>query len=498
MQQLSGVDAGFLNLETSSTFGHVSSLSIYDRPADPDFDAYEVTRAQIDSRLASLEPFRRRLVEVPLGLDHPWWIHDPDFDLDFHVRHIAAPPPGDTTQLTALVARIIGRPMDRGRPLWEGYVIEGLQNDQFALLTKVHHATIDGAAGAELLAMMLDHSPDGDTADAEPDEWKPEREPSSLEMLGRTMLSIATRPLDAFRLASHTASSIREVSRRRGIGGLGELVGTTMPGRLSALARREHNENDPDIAPVLPSMAAPPTPWNRSITPHRRFSIESISLTDVKDTKRLLGCTVNDVVMAMVAGGLRRWLIAHDALPDDPLVAMVPVSVRTGDESEKWTNRVSSLFVPIPTHEAEPLDRVAAMNRTMNEAKATFDLLPADVLTDLAQFSPPALATRAARLAARLHIGDRVNAPINLVISNVPGPREPLYLGGAMLQHYYPVSTIVEGAGLNVTVQSYLDNLDFGLVACRELIPELDEMTGMITAELDVLRNTAETVTTGS
>ena len=494
MKQLSGVDANFLNMETRTTFGHVSSLGVFDRPDDPTFDPYQATRSQIESRLAVLEPFRRRLVHVPLGLDHPYWIADPDFDLDFHIRHIAAPPPGEIYQLTELVSRIIGRPMDRGRPLWECYVIDGLQDNQFALLTKVHHATIDGAAGAELLAMLLDHEPDSELPDSSSDPWQSEREPTGIELLGRTALSMTTKPADAARLLSHAIGAARKVASKRGIGGLGEMAGASPEGALSRWLPAKPNENDPDIAPVLPTISAPPTPWNRSITPHRRFAVRSVSLTDVKALKRDLGCTVNDVIMAMVAGGLRRWLEEHDALPNDPLVSMVPVSVRTGDEEDKWTNRVSALFVTIPTDKELPLDRLASIHQTMNEAKATFDLLPADVLTELADFAPPALATRAARLAHRLHIGDRMNAPINVVISNVPGPRIPLYLRGATLQHYYPVSAIIEGAGLNVTVQSYLDTLDFGLVACRELVPDLDDMVEMIADEMRVLREQADEV----
>ncbi len=495
VKQLSGVDAAFLNLETANTYGHVSSLSVYDRPDDPHFEAYPVARAQIEARLAQLDPFRRRLVQVPLGLDHPWWMRDPAFDLDFHVRHIAVPPPGGTEQVTALVSRIIARHLDRRRPLWETYVIEGLEGNRFALLTKVHHATIDGAAGAELLAMLLDQKPDAELAPTEPDNRPPEREPSDFEMLGRTALSIATKPRDVIRLTTSATAALREVARQRGLGGLAELVGRPLPHRIAVMGQREHNDNDPDIAPVLPSFTAPNTPWSHSVSAHRKFAIDSVALEEVKHTKRLLGCTVNDVVMAMVAGGLRNWLEENDALPDDPLVAMVPVSVRTGNESDRWTNRVSSLFVPVPTDHEQPLDRLAAMNRTMNEAKATFDLLPAEALTDLAQFAPPALATRAARLATRLHIADRLASPINLVISNVPGPRSPLFLGGAMMRHYYPVSTIAEGVALNVTVQSYLDTLDFGLVTCRDLIPDLEHMTGLIAAELGVIRDAAEALT---
>ncbi len=208
---------------------------------------------------------------------------------------------------------------------------------------------------------------------------------------------------------------------------------------------------------------------------------------DLKAIKTAGEATLNDVVMAACAGALRSYLIGHQALPDSPLVAMVPVSIRTGQETDRWTNRVSSLFPPLPTDAADPIERLRRVRESMNEAKELFTLLPADVLTEYADFAPPALALRAARMSTRLRIADRMNPPFNLVISNVPGPRHGLYLSGAEMQHYYPVSTISEGQGLNITLQSYRDTIDFALVACRELVPDVDLIADLLIEEIGVL-----------
>jgi WS/DGAT/MGAT family acyltransferase len=232
---------------------------------------------------------------------------------------------------------------------------------------------------------------------------------------------------------------------------------------------------------------APRTPFNRSITPHRRLAMRSVPLDDIKVLKNALDATVNDVVMAVCSGALRRYLELHDALPEEPLRAMVPVSIRTGQEEDRWTNRVSGLVASLPTHVADPLERVQIVHEAMVAAKAQFEMVPADALVDLAQFSSPALAAQAARLASSMRIADRTNPPVNVVISNVPGPRQPLYLAGAELVHYYPVSTIAEGMGLNITVHSYLDTLDIGLVSCWELVPDLELLVDLHVEEVQVL-----------
>ncbi len=484
MKQLSGVDASFLYMETATTFGHVSGLSVFERPDDPSWSAYEAFRAKVESRLPILEPLRRRVVEVPLQLDHPYWVEDPDFDLDYHVRETAVPPPGDERRLADLVARLIARPLDRHHPLWEAWVIEGLSDGRFAILTKLHHATIDGAAGAELMTILFDAEPHPDEP-AVIDSRRPEPMPTPAEVLGRALTDVVRKPGKLIRLQVRSVRALGELTRNRGLTGLADLariIPNPLATRLGPGPSRE-----PDRAPPPPTTAAPATPFNRAITPHRRLALRSTSLSDVKAIKNAAGATLNDVVMAVCAGALRAYLEGHGQLPDEPLVAMVPVSIRTGAEQDKWTNRVSAVFPPIPTDEPDPLARIARVHEAMDAAKDRFTLLPADVMTDYSQFSPPALASRAMRLATRLRVADRMRPPFNLVISNVPGPRHSLYLACAELQQYYPVSTITEGQGLNITVQSYRDNLDFALVACRELVPDVDHLADLLLDEIATL-----------
>ncbi|MDH3678910.1 MAG: wax ester/triacylglycerol synthase family O-acyltransferase [Acidimicrobiia bacterium] len=478
MKQLTGLDATFLYMETPNSFGHVNGLAVYRRPDDPDYKPYEAFKAQIESRLHLLDPFRRRLVEVPLGLDHPYWINDPDFDIDFHVRHIAIPPPGDREQLAAQVARIIGRPMDRTKPLWEAYVMEGLEGDEYAVLTKIHHATVDGASGVELLTILLDTDPAGDAVPADDGEWTPDSIPTDLELLSRTVGSFVRRPARLARVQLNAIQQMAEITRNKGL----ETLVANARQQVPALRRLRSEEQ-----PLTPTGTAPRTPFNRSITPHRRLAIRSVALSDIKKLKTKADATVNDVVMTMCAGALRNYLQHHDSLPDVPLQAMVPVSIRTGDEEDRWTNRVSSLIAALPTHIDDPLERLEMTRAAMVAAKEQFELVPADALVDLANFSSPALAAQAARVATSLRIADQANPPVNVVISNVPGPRQPLFVAGAELQHYYPVSTIGEGIGLNITVHSYLDTLDIGLVSCRELVPDLEYLVELHVDEIEVL-----------
>lgn len=498
MKQLSGLDASFLYVETGSQFGHVSSLSIYARPGDQaDYDPFAAWRAQIERRLPLLEPLRRRLREVPLGLDHPYWIEDPDFDLDFHVRHSGVPPPGRDDQIAEIVARIVGRPLDRSRPLWETYVLEGLPDGRFGILTKVHHATIDGAAGAELLVLMLDGDPAADEPPVTPRPEEPAgRVPSDGEMLARAATNLVHKPGRAALLGARTLRELGVAIRNPVMVAAAQQLRAGLRGPLGALlnlgrARAPEGE----VRGPLPTNA-PRLQFNAAITPHRRFAFRSTSLGLVKAVKNALGATVNDVVMAMCAGGLRRWLEDHDELPELPLVAMVPVSIRSGEETERWTNRVSAIFATLPTDEPDPLLRVGRVHEAMVDAKGLFDAVPAEALTDFAQFPPPAVFARAMRTATRL-IASRFMPPVNVTISNVPGPREPLYTAGSRLLHYYPVSTILDGQGLNITVQSYLDTLDFGLVACRELVPDLWDLVDAIVDDLGELARAAGVDLTG-
>lgn len=480
MKQLTGMDATFLYMESPNTYGHINGLGIYRRPDDPDFRPFDAVRAQIESRIHLLEPFRRRLVEVPLGLDHPYWVNDADFDIEFHLRHIAIPAPGDQEQLAAQVARIISRPMDRTKPLWEAYVMEGLERDEFALLTKFHHATIDGASGVEMLTMLLDADPAGDEIPPDDGSWRPDSMPSDVELLGRTAGSFLRRPYRLARFQLDAAQQVARITRNRGLDAMVSMTRRALPAPWSGA------QDDRDLPP-RPAVRAPRTPFNGAITAHRRLAMRTVPLDDIKRLKQAAGATVNDIVMAVCAGALRRYLELHGELPDQPLQAMVPVSVRTGQEADRWTNRVSALVVPLATADAEPLARIETSRAAMDQAKGQFEMVPADTLTDLANFSSPALAAQASRLASTLNLADRTTPPVNVIISNVPGPRQPLYLAGAQLQRYIPVSTIADGVGLNITVHSYLDRLDIGLVACRELVPDLELLVDLHVQEIDAM-----------
>jgi diacylglycerol O-acyltransferase len=471
VQQLTGLDAAFLAMETSSVYGHVGSICVLDPSTAPQPVTLERLTALIESRLHLIPPFRRRLVEVPFGLDQPYWIEDPDFDIEYHVRELALPEPGDDKQLAEQAARLHARPLDRRRPLWELYLIHGLQGGQKAIYTKVHHAAIDGVSGNDILAAVLDLEPGG-TDRGEAPAWECDKQPGQVEMLARGALSLTAQPLRAARMSYGLMRSLPNLATHQ-----------ARP-RLPVVDRLLGRDASVLLAPS--GLRAPATPFNKAISPHRRWAFRSLPLAEVKRIKNALGVTVNDVVMALTAGGLRRWLTDHDALPDAPLVAAVPVSVRTAEQQGTGGNRVSMMIAPLPTHLDSPHERAQAAHQAMRAAKEQHGALPADLLADAAQFAMPALAGQAARMAARLRLVERVNA-FNLIVSNVPGPDIPLYYAGCRLVAYYPLSAIADGQGLNVTVMSLGGQLHFGLIADRELVPDLDVMAGYLVDELDAL-----------
>jgi diacylglycerol O-acyltransferase len=462
MQQLSGLDTSFLNMETPTTYGHVSGLAVFDPSTASRPSTLDDIKNLIEERIHLLPPYRRRLVEVPFGLDHPYWIEDPDFDLDFHVRHIGLPPPGDRRQLSEQVSRIVARPLDRSRPLWELYLIEGLEGGYVAQLTKIHHCAIDGVSGAELLTTLLDVTPEPRKVEPPRRAWRPDPYPSELEMTARGVWAVLGTPRKGFRLARQSVRHLPELAQGLGFG---ELPGAAVIN--SVLGRKP----DPMLSEA--TTAAPRTSFNDSITPHRRFAFGSLSLAEVKEIKKEFGVTVNDVVMALCSGALRRYLEERKELPSDPLIAMVPVSVRTEEQQGTFGNQVSAMSASLHTHVADPVQRLECIHDSMSVAKEQHKALPANLMQDFAQFAPPAVAARAARVIARATVSNWMDVPFNVVISNVPGPQFPIYGIGAQLVANYPVSAINDGVGLNITVQSYNGNLDFGLVACRELLPDV-------------------------
>jgi diacylglycerol O-acyltransferase / wax synthase len=468
MQQLSTLDAQFLAVESAGTYGHVGGLAVYDPSTAPggEVTVKDICRT-VGERLHLLPPFRRRLVQVPFGLDLPYWVDDPDFDIDFHIRESAVAPPGDDRHLAQTVARIFARPLDRAHPLWELYLIHGLEGGRIALLTKVHHAVADGISGNEILSVLLDSSPDGREVEPPPPDERDggERVPGELEMLGRAVLGLPRQPLRALRAVPTALPNLTALPGANAFPG-----GPALSGAITRVRRALGSESDDDLLHV--DTARPPrTSFNGPVSPHRRFSFGSLSLDSVKALKNELGITVNDVVVALCATAVRDWLIERDELPDDPLVAMVPVSVRTEEERGTFGNRISAMIVPIPTNEPDPRRRLLRTHELLKSAKERHNALPAQLLTDATAFIPPAVAA----LAARTTVGimSRTRPPLNLVISNVPGPRDPLYCAGAQLEAHFPVSVVMDGVGLNITVMSYRDHIDFGIIADRQQVDDV-------------------------
>jgi WS/DGAT/MGAT family acyltransferase len=478
MRQLTSLDAQFLAIESATTTGHVGGLAVFDPATAPGGKVtLEDLLAMLRERLHLLPPLRRRLAEVPLGLDRPYWIEDPDFELEFHVRELALAPPGDDDQLAEQVARISSRHLDRSRPLWELYLIHGLPDGHIAVLSKMHHAMIDGMSGAEIMGILFDLGPEGrEFPDAPAAEPAGERAPGQLEMLGRGVAGLPLQPLRMLRAVPAVLPHLDVGPSVLGVPGAEGISRT-----LSRMRNLANGSRDGDVL-ERPKMRAPKTTFNGKISAHRRFSFGSLSLPAVKAVKQHFGVTVNDVVVALSTGAIRDWLIAHDELPADPLLAQIPVSVRTDEERGTYGNKISIMIAPLATDEPDPVARLMRTHEAMRAAKDRHRALPAQALQDITTFIPPAINARAARVAMTMGTRQGLRPLYNVVISNVPGPPIPIYMAGAQLVHNYPVSVITDGAGLNVTVLSYRDHLDFGIVADRSQMPDLPVL-------IDGLRN---------
>jgi diacylglycerol O-acyltransferase len=480
MRQLTALDQQFLALEDSRNYGHIGAMSILDPSTAP---SGELTLPNLQhliaERLPLVAPFRWRLAEVPFNLDYAYWIDDPEFDLEFHVREIALAPPGTDAQLADQVARIYARPLDRSRPLWEIYLIHGLPNDRVAVMSKIHHAVIDGVSGAEILGALLDTSPEG--REPPPARERPTRpgKPSELEMLARGLLGLPRYPVRMLRSVPRALPNLAEVQSFAAIPGVkatGRLIGD-----LQRALGRETMVGRLDLTP-------PRTAFNGHISAHRRFAFGQLSLDEVKEIKNRYECTVNDVVVAICAGAVRRWLVEHHELPEEPLVAQVPVSVRREREQGTFGNRILLMTAPLHTEIADPLERLQQTHESLVEMKERHRALPAELLQDANQFIPPALFSRAARLTFSLGASGASHPAWNLVISNVPGPQVPLYMAGARMEAHYPISVITDGMGLNITVMSFCGGMNFGLVADREQMPDLWSLMEWLREALEELR----------
>ncbi len=478
VRQLTSLDAQFLALETPRQTGHVGGLAILDpesRPGAP----LDITAIQelIADRLPLLPPMRWRLAEVPLGLDYPYWVDDADFDLEYHVRELALPAPGSDAQLAEQVARIFARPLDRARPLWELYLIWGLESGNVAMLTKIHHALIDGLSGAEILGALFDLEPEGrEVTERMP---APDERPSDAAMLARGIAGLPRYPLRMLRSLPSALPNLDETP-------FGTIPGTHAVARLAERAGKAIGRDG--VLEKRSNLKAPKTSFNGRVSPHRRFAFGQLSLDEVKKVKNEHGVTVNDVVVSICAGAVRRWLVDHGELPSDPLVAQIPVSVRTSEQAGTYGNRIMLMSAPLFTNEPDPVARLRRTHEAMGDMKQRHRALPAGLLQDANHFIPPAVFARAARATFTVATSSRGRPTWNLVISNVPGPQTPLYCAGARVVANYPVSVITDGMGLNITVMSYCGSMDFGIVSDRDQMPDVQCLIDWISDELDELK----------
>lgn len=459
MERLNGLDASFLYLETPRNQLHMTGVLVFDPSTMPGGYSFEKVRQFMGSRLSRSPAFTRKVVNVPFGIDHPVWVDDPDFDLEAHVHRIGCPAPGGARELAGLAGEIAGLPLDRNRPLWDMWFVEGLEHGHVGLVAKMHHATIDGVSGANLMMHLFDLEPDP-VATAEPETTPAIPRPSDLELFARGVISRSRRPLLLPGALARTA---------RGV---------------ASLALRRSRAGTPAMATPF---TAPATPFNGSITPHRRVAFARVGLGDVRAVKDALGTTVNDVVLAVTATAVLRWLEARGARPERPLIAGVPVSTRGDDAVSMGANLLSAMFVPLATQIDDPVERLLAIREATKGAKEDFRAIGADKLQDWAEFSGPRLFGLAVRLYSQMELADRHPPALNFLVSNVPGPPIPLYFAGGRLVGLYPMGPVVEGMGLNVTVLSYMDEIGFGFVACRELIPDLWDLAQGVVAALEEL-----------
>ena len=461
--RLSGIDALWLYLETPTAHMHVGSILVVDPSTAPAPLSHEMVLEYVADRLHLAPVFRRRVATVPFRIDHPVWIEDPDFDLRFHVRRAALPAPGRREELAAFAADVMSRRLDRSRPLWELHVVEGLSDGRMAFVSKTHHAAVDGVSGADLLAAMMQLAPDQPPPPPPEQPWEPEDVPGDLRLLVTSGLRLATTPLGVMKVTRRTARAITGVLRQR----------------------RSSVETPP--APF----AAPTTALNGAIGAHRVIGLTDQSLESVKSIKRIYGGTVNDVILAAVAGGLRRYLLGRGESVERPLVGMVPISVRSEDQHGQTGNQVSMMLVDLPADEPDPVQRLRRVTRGTADAKEQHGALGAHTLQDLAELAPAGVASLAARLYTRANGANRHRPIWNVVVSNVPGPRVPLYYAGAKVEAMYPIGPVHEMCGLNVTLFSYQDMIFIGLNADRDLVPDVTAIADAICASIDDLAKLA-------
>ncbi|MFT6892255.1 MAG: WS/DGAT/MGAT family acyltransferase [Halioglobus sp.] len=468
MQQLTGMDASFLYLETANAPMHISGLAIYDQSTAPGGKVrFKDIIENYSERVRGLPPMTRKLVEVPFKLDHPYWVSDGNYDPEFHIRHLALPKPGDWRQLCILISRLHARPLDRNRPLWEAYIIEGLDNVEgapkgsFAVFSKTHHAAVDGTSGMEMTAATHDLTPDYKTA-REPTLIQVDSQPSKFELIARAQLNNIKKPFNFISVARNT------------VPGMAKAYNATRRGELRTVAN------------------IPRTRFNGNVGPHRVFQAMSTDLEKVKAIKNAVpGATVNDAALTIVGGALRKYLDHHGELPEHSLAAMAPVNVRSKDDATGG-NIVSTLTVQLRSDIEDPMERLAAVHNGTKDAKELSNAVGAKAMTDYSQFIPSTLTAQAARLASRWGLMSRMKPSFNCVVTNVPGPSVPLYNTGAKMVSNFGTGPVQDGLGLFHVISSYCGEFVISATSCRDMMPDPDFYRQCLQESVDELSAAAE------
>ena len=441
MQRMSGLDASFLYIESPTQLMTIGVVALVDPGSVDGGYSFDRMREQLAERVAQIPVLLRKPRLVPLGLDHPLWVIDEDFDLDRHVHRLAVPSPAGLEEVSDLVGHLSGIPMPHTRPLWEMWFIEGMADGRVAIFAKLHHSMVDGVASAEVIGQLCGLAPTDPEA---AHQARSERQPTDAELVGRGVLKSLARPVGIVKLLPHTLTGISRTVRRA-------ASGTTM------------------AAPFR----APRLPFNGAVTGHRTVALADLSLEEMKRIRSATGATVNDVLLTVCGGALRRYLAEHDLLPEQSLVANIPVSVRATSARPIGSNKVSILFVRLGSHVEDHLERLMTVHKDTRAAKEHASALGPDTLHDWAEVGSSPLVGMVMRSYSSLRLAERHKVVHNLTISNIPGPPGPLTFLGGRLDAVYPLGPVMDGAGLNITAMSLDGTLHVGLHGCREQIPDV-------------------------